>query len=79
MNDKALSQAIISDLKEAGQQIQPTQSKGFAWGIREAIWGSPEGQQVVQAPKMPMRSQEEMKESPTEVLQKDAGTSRSNG
>ena len=37
-NDTIISQAIMSDLKEAKQQVEGD-SKGFAWGIREAIWG----------------------------------------
>lgn len=45
-NDTIISQAIMSDLKEAKQQVEGD-SKGFAWGIREKIWGSPEGQQTL--------------------------------
>ena len=39
-NDRAISQAIISDIKEAQYQAEGD-GKGFAWGIREAIWGPP--------------------------------------
>ena len=37
-NENVISKAIASDLKEATQQAQH-ETKGFAWGIREAIWG----------------------------------------
>lgn len=40
--DQIISQAIISDLKEAKYQVDG-EGKGIAWGIREAIWGKPEG------------------------------------
>ncbi|KAM0703529.1 hypothetical protein Q7P35_009468 [Cladosporium inversicolor] len=33
----AISRAIVDDFKEAGQQI--TQGGGFAWKIRQAIFG----------------------------------------
>ena len=36
--DQVISQAIISDLKEAKYQVEGG-GKGIAWGIREAIWG----------------------------------------
>ncbi|KAK3698913.1 hypothetical protein LTR37_016700 [Vermiconidia calcicola] len=39
-NDNVISQAISSDLKEAREQVRG-ESKGFAWGIRQAIWGRP--------------------------------------
>lgn len=38
-NDKVVSKAIIDDMREAGHQVD---TGGFAWGIREAIWGKPE-------------------------------------
>ena len=44
-NDRVISQAIMSDLKEAKQQVEGD-SKGFAWGIREAIWGAFKGSRV---------------------------------
>jgi hypothetical protein len=40
-DDDVISKAIMSDLKEAKEQMEPQESKGFAWGIREAIWGKP--------------------------------------
>lgn len=43
-NDQVISQAIISDMKEAKHQVEG-EGKGIAWGIREAIWGRPEDQQ----------------------------------
>ena len=39
--DNVISQAILSDLKEAKYQVEGDE-KGIAWGIREAIWGKPE-------------------------------------
>lgn len=71
MNDKALSQAIISDLAEAKQQMQPSKSRGFAWGIREAIWGAPNSDQSVSEPIIPRRSKDEMKDNPSQVLEKE--------
>ena len=38
--DKVISTAIMSDLKEAKEQVTDT-SGGFAWGIRQAIFGKP--------------------------------------
>lgn len=35
--DKVISEAITSDLREAKQQV--TQPGGFAWGIRQMIFG----------------------------------------
>ena len=40
-DDEVISKAIMSDLKEAKEQVEPGEIKGFAWGIREAIWGKP--------------------------------------
>lgn len=42
--DHVISQAIISDLKEAKYQVEGDE-KGIAWGIREAIWGKAEDKQ----------------------------------
>ncbi|KAK3056318.1 hypothetical protein LTR09_002825 [Extremus antarcticus] len=78
-NEHALSQAIASDFKEAGQQLKPTPNKGFAWGIREAIWGSPKGQPVDKTVHLPTRSQEEMQESPMEVVHKAKSADREGG
>ncbi len=39
-NDKAISEAIMSDLNEAKQQVTGVEKGGFAWGIRQAIWGT---------------------------------------
>ena len=50
-NDRAISQAIISDIKEAQYQAEGD-GKGFAWGIREAIWGPPETQKSSTAPQL---------------------------
>lgn len=79
VNNHALSQAIASDFKEAGQQLKPTPNKGFAWGIREAIWGSPKGQPADQTVHMPVRSQDEMKESPMEVVDTARSADRESG
>ncbi|KAF7196409.1 hypothetical protein HII31_02137 [Pseudocercospora fuligena] len=38
--DNVLSQAIISDLKEAKEGVNKYDSGGFAWGIRKALFGS---------------------------------------
>ncbi|KXT07465.1 hypothetical protein AC578_565 [Pseudocercospora eumusae] len=38
--DNVLSQAIISDLKEAKEEVNNYDSGGFAWGIRKALFGS---------------------------------------
>jgi hypothetical protein len=70
-NDRALSQAIASDFREARQQLKPTEQKGFAWGIREAIWGPPKAEKGNTAVDIPMRSKEEMAESPQETLVKN--------
>lgn len=41
-NDQQISQAIFSDFKEAKEEAKRLDGeKGFAWGIREAIWGKP--------------------------------------
>jgi hypothetical protein len=50
-NDQAISQAIISDIKEAKHQVEGD-GKGFAWGIREAIWGPPETRKSSTAPQL---------------------------
>jgi hypothetical protein len=42
--DQVISQAIISDMKEARHQVEGD-GKGIAWGIREAIWGRPADRQ----------------------------------
>lgn len=34
----------MSDLKEAREQVNPTGKGGFAWGIRQAIWGNKGGE-----------------------------------
>ncbi|KAK5175062.1 uncharacterized protein LTR77_000199 [Saxophila tyrrhenica] len=83
VNDKALSQAIASDFKEAGEQLKPTPTKGFAWGIREAIFGSPTTHQKESTSsqrestvQIPARSQDELKESPREVIEKAESAKR---
>ena len=75
-NDNAVSQAIISDFKEAGQQLKPAPTKGFAWGIREAIFGAPEGRQAAGIVQVPTRSDNEMKESPRELVEKAQSADR---
>jgi predicted outer membrane lipoprotein len=40
--DHVLSDAIISDLRQAEKQYIGPTKKGALWGIREAIWGKPE-------------------------------------
>ncbi|KXT14496.1 hypothetical protein AC579_9552 [Pseudocercospora musae] len=37
--DNVLSQAIISDLKEAKKEVNKYDNGGFAWGIRKALFG----------------------------------------
>jgi len=38
--DNVISQAILSDIREAQQKVtQTTGNRGFAWGIRNALFG----------------------------------------
>lgn len=39
-NDKVISQAILHDLKAAKKQV--TDTGGFGWGIRQALFGRPD-------------------------------------
>jgi len=45
-NENAISQAIISDLREAREEAKKTQ---FAWGIRQWLFGKPD-QTTTKAP-----------------------------
>ena len=56
-NDQAISQAILSDMKEAEHQVVG-EGKGFAWGIREAIWGPSQAQQSTTTPRSDEKSTE---------------------
>lgn len=44
--DKAISQAIISDFKEAKEELTKTGNGGFAWGIRQMLFGGPSPKQA---------------------------------
>lgn len=46
--EHAISRAIISDLQEAKEQVTDTKGKGPLWGIREALFGKGQQQQVPQ-------------------------------
>ncbi|CZT17275.1 uncharacterized protein RCC_03109 [Ramularia collo-cygni] len=40
-SETAISQAIQSDLKEAKEELTNAQKGGFAWGIRQMLFGGP--------------------------------------
>ena len=71
-DDKAISRAIMSDLTEARDQLKPTPTKGFAWGIREAIWGKPDEQSAAATTsvRVPIRSEQDMAKSPQESIER---------
>ena len=48
-NDKVLSEAIISDIKEARREVETANKGGFAWGIRQAIFGKPSSNQTAKS------------------------------
>ncbi|KAF2479048.1 hypothetical protein BDY17DRAFT_327849 [Neohortaea acidophila] len=50
-NDKIISEAIMSDLQEAKQQVTEVQKGGFAWGIRQKLFGPRERTSESAAPR----------------------------
>ncbi|KAF2723987.1 hypothetical protein K431DRAFT_301120 [Polychaeton citri CBS 116435] len=41
-SERALSKAIASDFREAGEQFRDTRRGGFAWGLRQMLAGKPD-------------------------------------
>lgn len=71
--DRIISEAIAADLKEAGQQVRRTGSGGFAWGIREAIFGKKGDQPPENGNKVTAKAKETMKGANDGVGEKKAG------
>ncbi|KAK3713667.1 hypothetical protein LTR37_008361 [Vermiconidia calcicola] len=80
-DDYVISQAISSDLKEAREQVRG-ESKGFAWGIREAIWGQAKGKEpdgAVEAGETPLTSQQTGTKSSDEAVKRDDDANKRSG
>ncbi|KAK4506765.1 hypothetical protein PRZ48_000498 [Zasmidium cellare] len=57
--EKIISKAIMDDLREAKREATSTSTGGFAWGIRQALFGSKEQSTSDQPAAKPSPSQPE--------------------
>ncbi|KAK1026577.1 hypothetical protein LTR33_017596 [Friedmanniomyces endolithicus] len=82
--EHVISDAILSDMREAEKKITRPNKKGAFWGLREAIWGGDKKQTATPAvPVAPIPVAEQERKASHErgdvVVQKQAIEVRTNG
>nr|OQO17979.1 hypothetical protein B0A51_15901 [Rachicladosporium sp. CCFEE 5018] len=64
--DTIISRAIASDFKQAAEELKaPGKAGGFAWKIRERIWGSEKGDEAEAVAMTGEDKEQEMREGKT--------------